>query len=236
MLTRLDTRSKLLLSLAGLFVTSLVVGDLIGVKLFVVGGTTFSAGFIPFPITFLLTDLLNEFYGKKVARAVTWVGFSMAVFTLIILTIAVSLPPSPITEAADWTGVRQPDFEKVFGGSRRILVASMVAYLFAQFTDIWVFNRLKAVTHGRLLWLRATGSTVFSQLIDTVVIQTLAWQDALDVRVLVGLIVSSYLGKLVIAVGLTPLVYLGHGVVTRWLGIPPVALDAAGNPVEPAPT
>jgi queuosine precursor transporter len=112
----------------------------------------------------------------------------------------------------------------------------MVAYLFAQFTDIWVFNRLKAVTHGRLLWLRATGSTVFSQLIDTVVIQTLAWQDALDVRVLVGLIVSSYLGKLVIAVGLTPLVYLGHGVVTRWLGIPPVALDAAGNPVEPAPT
>jgi uncharacterized PurR-regulated membrane protein YhhQ (DUF165 family) len=198
MLTRLDTRSKLLLSLAGLFVTSLVVGDLIGVKLFVVGGTTFSAGFIPFPITFLLTDLLNEFYGKKVARVVTWVGFSMAVFTLIILTIAVSLPPSPITEAADWTGVRQPDFEKVFGGSRRILVASMVAY--------------------------------------TVVIQTLAWQDALDVRVLVGLIVSSYLGKLVIAVGLTPLVYLGHGVVTRWLGIPPVALDAAGNPVEPAPT
>jgi hypothetical protein len=115
-----------------------------------VGGTTFSAGFIPFPITFLLTDLLNEFYGKKVARVVTWVGFSMAVFTLIILTIAVSLPPSPITEAADWTGVRQPDFEKVFGGSRRILVASMVAYLFAQFTDIWVFNRLKAVTHGRL--------------------------------------------------------------------------------------
>jgi queuosine precursor transporter len=232
MLSRLDTRSKLLLSLAGLFVTSLVVGDLIGVKLFVVGGTTFSAGFIPFPITFLLTDLLNEFYGKKVARTVTWVGFSMAVFTLIILTIAVALPPSPITEAPDWGGVRQPDFEKVFGGSRRILIASMVAYLFAQFTDIWVFNRLKTVTHGRLLWLRATGSTVFSQLIDTAVIQTLAWQDALDLSALGALILSSYLGKVVIALGLTPLVYLGHGVVTRWLGMAPVRLDAAGDIVE----
>ncbi|MCU0697841.1 MAG: queuosine precursor transporter [Myxococcaceae bacterium] len=231
----LDTRSKLLLALAGLFVTSLVVGDLIGVKLFAVGGTTLSAGFLPFPITFLLTDLLNEFYGKQVARTVTWVGFSMAVFTLVVLTIAVALPASPITEAADWSGVRQPDFEKVFGGSRRILIASMVAYLFAQFTDIWVFNRLKTVTQGRLLWLRATGSTVFSQLIDTAVIQTLAWQDALDLKTLGGLILSSYLGKVVIALGLTPLVYLGHGVVTRLLGLAPVRLDEAGNIVAPGP-
>jgi|JI10StandDraft_1071094.scaffolds.fasta_scaffold22324_6 uncharacterized integral membrane protein (TIGR00697 family) len=230
MLTRLDTRSKLLLTLAGLFITALVVGDLIGPKLFAAGPATLSAGMIPFPITFLLTDLLNEFYGKRTARVVTWVGFGMAVFTFAIITIAVLLPFSDVTRAADWKGVTKPSFDAVFGNGQRILIASMVAYLFAQFTDIWVFNKVKTATHGRLLWLRATGSTLVSQLIDTVVIQTLAWEGTLDPTALVGFIASSYGVKVLVAVGLTPVIYMGHAVVERVLGIVPVKLDEHGEP------
>lgn len=238
MLTRLDTRSKLLLTLAGLFITALLVGDIIGGKLFSAGGATLSVGVIPFPVTFLLTDLLNEFYGKRTARVVTWVGFGMAAFAFAVITLAVALPFADVTRTPGWTGITQPAFDTVFGGSQRILVASMVAYLVAQFTDIWVFNRLKTMTGGRLLWLRATGSTLVSQLLDTAVIQTLAWQGTLDGAALVGLIVSSYGVKVLVAVGLTPLIYLGHALVERVLGLPPARLDAHGevlDGVEPAP-
>lgn len=231
MLTRLDTRSKLLLTLAGLFITALLVGDIIGGKLFAAGATTLSVGIIPFPITFLLTDLLNEFYGKRVARVVTWVGFGMAVFAFTIITIAVLLPFSDVTRAADWKGITQPAFDTVFAGSQRILIASMVAYLFAQFADIWVFNKVKTATHGRFLWLRATGSTLVSQLIDTAVIQTLAWQGTLDASTLINLIASSYGVKVLVAVGLTPVIYMGHAVVERVLGIAPVKLDEHGEPL-----
>lgn len=232
MLTRLDTRSKLLLTLAGLFITALLVGDIIGGKLFDVGSVTLSVGVIPFPITFLLTDLLNEFYGKRTARVVTWVGFGMAVFAFTLITIAVALPFAQVTTTADWKGITQPAFDTVFGGSQRILVASMVAYLVAQFTDIWVFNRLKTATHGRLLWLRATGSTLVSQLLDTAIIQTLAWQGTLEPVTLLELVASSYAVKVLVAVGLTPVIYLGHAVVERLLGITPVRLSDQGEPMD----
>lgn len=228
---QLDTRGRLFLTLAALFVTSLVVGDLIGGKLMAVPffGTTqlLSVGFIPFPITFLLTDLLNEFYGKQAARTVTLVGLGMAVFTLVVITIAVAVPFHPVALAPEWKGVTPAAFDAVFASGTRILIASMVAYLFAQLLDIAIFHRLKRLTSGRMLWLRATGSTVVSQLLDTVVIQALVWSDNLDVPKLVGLIVASWLGKLLIAVLLTPLIYAGHALVERVLGIAPMSHEAS---------
>lgn len=236
MLTRLDTRSKLFLTLAAVFVSALLVGDIIGGKLFEVQlfGLTLrqSVGIIPFPITFLLTDLLNEFYGKRAARVVTWVGFGMAVFTFAVITVAVLLPIDPLTRDPGWGGITEGAFNQVFGGSQQILIASMVAYLFAQFTDIAVFNRLKRITGSRYLWLRATGSTLVSQFIDTAVIQTGAWADKLHPRELVGLIATSYLTKLFVAVGLTPFIYLGHSLMERLLGMTPVKLDPQGEAVE----
>lgn len=235
MLQLLDTRGKLFLTLSALFVSALLVGDLIGGKLFeanVLGFTVrYSVGIIPFPITFLLTDLLNEFYGKRAARVVTWVGFGMALFTFGIITLAVALPWDPVTQAPDWTGITQPAFDNVFAGGQRILAASMVAYLAAQFVDIAVFAKVKAVTGGRLLWLRATGSTLVSQLIDTALIQTLAWVGLLPMEKVLSLIVASYVTKLVVAVGLTPAIYAGHAVVERWLEIPPARIGEDGEVV-----
>lgn len=225
----LDARGTLFLALSTLFCTSLVVGDLIGSKL--MGVPLFgsvhilSVGFIPFPITFLLTDLLNEFYGQKAARTVTWVGFGLAWFTLFVLLIAQAAPFASFTLAPDWTGTPPAAWTQVFGGSRRILLASIVAYVVAQFTDIAVFHLLKKKTHNRFLWLRATGSTVASQLIDTVTIQTLAWWGTMSNERLFGLIAASYFGKVLIAILLTPAIYVGHAIVTRGLGIKPASIE-----------
>ncbi|MFO0595165.1 MAG: queuosine precursor transporter [Myxococcaceae bacterium] len=227
----LDTRGKLFLSLSALFVTALVIGDVIGGKLTGVplfGSVHFlSVGFIPFPITFLLTDLLNEFYGKQAARTVTWVGFGMAVFTLIILTIAVAVPWHPETLKPEWTGLTPAPYDSVFASGRRILIASMTAYVVAQLIDIAVFHKLKSLTGGKLLWLRATGSTVVSQLIDTMVIQTMVWSGNLDMPKLVNLVFTSWVGKILIAILLTPLIYAGHAFVERVLKIEPQKPDPA---------
>jgi uncharacterized integral membrane protein (TIGR00697 family) len=226
---QLDTRGKLFVFLAALFVTSLVVGDLIGGKLMGVPffGTTqiLSAGFLPFPITFLLTDLLNEFYGKSAARTVTFVGLAMAVFTLVVLMLAVAAPWHPVTQGETWGGLTPKTYDAVFASGQRILVASMVAYVFAQLLDIAVFHRLKKLTNGRFLWLRATGSTVISQLLDTIVIQYLVWNESLDVAKLSSLIIGSWLGKLIIAVALTPLIYAGHALLIRVLKIEPFPVE-----------
>ncbi|MBN8230774.1 queuosine precursor transporter [Corallococcus macrosporus] len=236
----LDRRIQLFLVLAGLFITSLVVGDIIGVKLFEVHlgpvVAVMSVGMLPFPVTFLLTDILNEFYGKKVARFVTWVGFFMAIFTFVIVALAGQIPWAPMTEAKGYNGTVAASFNNVFGGSQRILMASMVAYLVAQFLDISVFNLLKRVTNNRMLWLRATGSTVVSQLIDTVVVQFVAWTGVLPQDVIFRIIFTSYAVKLLVAIGLTPLVYLGHALVERKLGISPVVLGEDGEPVNLSPT
>ncbi|WP_342376920.1 queuosine precursor transporter [Myxococcus stipitatus] len=236
----LDRRMQFFVVLATVFVTSLVVGDLIGVKLFEVNLgfviSVMSMGMLPFPVTFLLTDLLNEFYGKKAARFVTWVGFFMAIFAYTVIAIAVQIPFAPLTRSPDFTGTVESAFVNVFSGSQRILVASMVAYLVAQFCDITIFNLLKRITKNKQLWLRATGSTLVSQLIDTVVVQFVAWTGVLPTDVIFKIILTSYVVKMLVAIGLTPFVYLGHALVERKLGIKPVVLGEDGEPIsEPLP-
>jgi uncharacterized integral membrane protein (TIGR00697 family) len=226
---KLDARLKLFVFLAGLFITSLIVGDLIGGKLYQVevAGTplTISVGMIPFPIVFLLTDLINEFYGKRVARYLTLVGFAMAWFTIAVLAVAEVVPFAPFTAGADWNGINQESFDRVFASSQRILLASTFAYLVAQLIDIAVFHFVKRKLGGRFLWLRATGSTVVSQGIDTVVIQFLAWWGNLPVSTILSIIVTSYLVKVVVAIAVTPLLYAGHALVERGLGLEPARTE-----------
>src|SRR4051812_21410837 len=235
---RLDRRIGLFVVLATIFVVSLVVGDIIGGKLLGIRlfGHTFNGtvGMIPFPVTFLLTHVLNEFYGKRSARFVTWVGFAMALFSFTIIFIAAALPISEIAKGAAWTGVKEDAFNNVLAGGQRILIASMIAYLISQFSDIAVFNLLKRLAKNRFLWLRATGSTVVSQMIDTVVINTVAWYGIMTVDQIFNIAVSSYVIKLIVAIGLTPLIYAGHVIVERMLHMKPVILDENGEPIEHA--
>lgn len=232
-----DRRTKLFVVLTALFVTSLILGDFIGGKLsdvrFLGMERIASAGMIPFPVTFLLTDILNEFYGKKAARFVTWVGFFLALYTFAIVAVATSLPWASLTRDPSWPGMDEASFTRVFLSSQRILMASVVAFLFGQFLDIGVFNLLKRLSSNRFLWLRATGSTLVSQLVDTFVIQLLAWSGTLTMAKLLDLVVTGYTIKILAAVCLTPFIYAGHALVERVLGIQPVLLDENGEPLAP---
>ncbi len=233
----LTLRIRLFSILAAIFVTCLLVGDIIGGKLIearILGHTfTLTVGMIPFPVTFLLTDVLNEFYGKKIARFVTLIGFGMAVLAWLFIMIAGAIPIAPFTQAPDWSGVTEHSFQNVFLNSMRMILASMCAYIVAQFVDIGVFHLLKRVSSNKLLWLRATGSTMVSQLIDTVVISIVAWTGTMSAERIFNVMVSSYTLKVMIAVGLTPLVYLAHALVQRGLGLEPVVLDENGEPLAP---
>jgi uncharacterized integral membrane protein (TIGR00697 family) len=215
----LNRRIQLFLVLACVFVTCLTVGDIIGGKLIQTRlfgyQFTLTVGMIPFPVTFLITDLLNEFYGKRAARFVTWVGFGMAALAYVFIYVAAAIPIAELTRAADWTGVTEAAFDRVFVGSQRMIAASLCAYLIAQFVDISIFHALRQATHQRLLWLRASGSTVLSQLVDTITINFVAWFGVLPLAEIGRIMLSSYVLKVLIAVGLTPLVYAGHALIER---------------------
>jgi uncharacterized integral membrane protein (TIGR00697 family) len=234
----LDKRHKLFMVLGAIFTTCFVVGDIIGGK--VIGWSWFgvpfttTVGMIPFPVTFLLTDVLNEFYGKRAARFLTLVAFGMAVLSFILIYVAAAAPFAAMTRAPGWDGVVEASFNNVFLGSLRMIIGSLCAFLVSQFVDIAVFHGLRRLTAGKLLWLRASGSTAVSQLIDTIVITLVVWVGQMSAAQMLSVVYTNYGLKLLIAIGLTPLIYVCHALVERGLGIPPhAATDAVDVTLTP---
>ncbi len=199
--------SKIYLILAALFITSLVVSNLIFQKFFYwnpFGLFRFeiSVGILPYPITFLITDLISEIYGKKKANQVVVVGIFASFFSMAIIYVANIVP------AIESSPVDDVIFTKVFGLSPLAVLASMLAYLFAQFIDIRIFHFWKKVTHGRHLWLRNNFSTFASQFIDTLtVLVLLSSFGILPWNIFYGLLLSGFLFKVVVAALDTPLLY-----------------------------
>ena len=234
---KLDARLRLFIILVAVFVTCLVVGDIVGGKLtsFHLFGRewVFSVGQLAFPVTFILTDILNEFYGRKVVREVTLLAFFMVGLTFVIIYAAGAMPWASFTKASDWNGVTEPTFGVVFTQATRIQLASMVAFLIGNFVDISVFWALKKATGNKMLWLRATGSTAVSQMIDTIVISALIWGNKLDFDGYVSVVTTSYLIKLSAAIVITPLIYLLHEVLEKKYKLSP-ALAEAEKPINVA--
>ena len=204
---------KLYLYLAALFITSLVVSNLIFQKFFywypfdweIMGNSLFelSVGILPYPITFLVTDLISEIFGKKAANRVVVAGIFASFFSMGILLLAgvvPALPNSPIDDAT---------FNNVFALSPIAVLASMMAYLFAQFIDIRIYHFWKNLTKGRHLWLRNNFSTFASQFIDTfTVVGLLCVFGVLPWDSFLGLLISGVVFKILVALIDTPLLYL----------------------------
>jgi hypothetical protein len=208
----LERKQRAYILLTALFVAALIAGDFIGGKFFSLAGYTLSAGIIPFPLTFVLTDVVNEFYGKEGARRLTYAGLLAAVFVWGVINLALALPTvsdSPISDVV---------FRSAFGTSARLYVASLSAYLVGQLLDITLFQALRRSTGERLLWLRSTGSTVLSQAIDSLSVSFVFLAGTRPVSFIVANAANNYVGKLVMAVLLTPLVYLGHAALHRYFG------------------
>ncbi len=208
------TAQQIYLLLGALFITSLVVSNLIfqkffywypidleifGSKLFVV-----SVGILPYPLTFLITDLISEIYGKKRANQVVVTGIFASLFSVLIVLVANAVPAIPDSPVSDNT------FSTVFGRTILAVAASMMAYLFAQFVDIQIYHFWKTLTKGKHLWLRNNFSTWLSQFVDTFsVVLLLCIFKVLPWSLFKGLLVSGFLFKVLIALCDTPFMYLG---------------------------
>ena len=202
-------KDKVFLLLAAVFLSALVACNLIFQKFFTwtpLGLYTFeiSVGILPYPITFLATDLISELYGKKKADQVVVAGFAASLFVMAIITIAMWVPQT------EWSPVDDGTFRKVFGLFAPAVFASMAAYLTAQFIDIRIFHFWKRLTRGRHLWLRNNGSTIVSQFVDTlVVLLLLCCTGAIEWTRLPGLLENGFLFKVLVALFDTPIFYLG---------------------------
>jgi len=229
--TRFSASEKLFVYLCAVFVACLLLGDVIGGKIIRTPFGPISVGIIPFPVTFLLTDITNDFYGRRGAHFLTLLGFFMAVLAWVLLQLTTLMPVDTSTYFT------QVEYAKVFGGSAQLFVASMIAYLIGQFLDIRVFHFWKALTQSRHLWLRSTGSTIVSQAIDTITINiifgrvTAGWAWGF-IGAKIG---REYVIKFLVAVGLTPAIYALHEAIVRGLRIEPEAHDASSSSVQRGP-
>ncbi len=208
-------RNIVFVILAGLFITNAVVAELIGGKLIQMGPFIMSIGIIPWPVVFLSTDLINEYYGRAGVRRLTLITAALIAYAFIVLLFAINVPAadgiSPVTDA---------QFIAVFGQSMWIIVGSIIAFLISQLVDVSVFWLLRDKTGKKMIWLRATGSTAVSQLIDTFVVLGIAFwlPGKMTTEVFFNAALTGYTFKLIIAVLLTPLIYLGHHLIDRYLG------------------
>ena len=200
------------LILAGFFLASLVLANafvfkFIDVTLPIVGVATISLGVLPYPVTFLCTDLISELYGKKRADAVVITGAAVMAYMLVLLEIGKALPVSHLQEDAI-----QEHFLAVFGQSTRAIIASSVAYLFAQFIDVRLYHFWRKLTGGRHLWLRNNASTMLSQMVDTFAVVTILFYGVWTWSEMGAVIAASYAFKLLVAAADTPLMYVASSV------------------------
>jgi uncharacterized integral membrane protein (TIGR00697 family) len=208
-------REFVFILLAGIFITNAIVAELIGSKLIQIGPFIMSIGIIPWPVVFLTTDLINEYYGKDGVRKLSLITASLIAYAFIILLAAIKIPA-----AVGISSVTDAQFYAVFGQSLWIIVGSIVAFLTSQFIDVFIFWMLRDKTGGKMIWLRSTGSTVISQLIDTFVVLGIAFwlPGKMTTAVFLNAALTGYTFKLIIAVILTPMIYIGHKMIDNYLG------------------
>lgn len=200
--------------LAGIFITNAVVAELIGGKLIDVYGIPMSVGILPWPIVFITTDLINEYFGEKGVKKLSIITACLIAYAFIIIFAALQIP------AIQGSGlVSDHQFNGVFGQSLWIIVGSITAFLVSQLIDVTIFHFFKNKTGNKMIWLRSTGSTVISQLFDSFIVLGIAFwfTGKMTTSVFVTSAMTGYFVKLVLAILLTPFIYLGHSIIQKYI-------------------
>lgn len=248
--------SRLFMILGGFFIANAIIAELIGVKIFgwettfgleplnfrlfgQEGALQSSAGVLLWPIVFVMTDLLNEYYGRRGVRFLSFLTVGLICYGFVMIYGAISLSPAEWwVEQNSERGVAdmQLAFQYTYGQGLFIIVGSVTAFLVAQLVDVLTFHRIKRVTGEKQLWLRATGSTLVSQLVDSFVVLFVAFKlgpslisggpDPWSWSQLAAVGVVQYVFKFVMAVVLTPVIYLAHHFIDRYFGEAAVAIKA----------
>ncbi|MFL0681671.1 MAG: queuosine precursor transporter [Algoriphagus aquaeductus] len=237
-------KTNLFIILGSIFLTNAILAEIIGVKIFSgektlgfepVNWTFFgeyvldfnlTAGAVIWPIVFITTDIINEYFGKKGVRKISFITAGLIAYVFVIISLVTVLVPADFwlevnAQAPDGSGFNiDYAFNTIFRQGLGIIIGSLTAFLLGQLIDVFVFQKLRAVTGPKMIWLRATGSTLVSQFIDSFVVLGIAFYVfgnwSISQIIAVGMI--NYIYKFTVAVLLTPLLYVGHGMIDRYLG------------------
>ncbi|HEX8314257.1 MAG TPA: queuosine precursor transporter [Flavisolibacter sp.] len=245
--------TRLFIILGGFFITNALIAEVIGTKIFSLEktlgirpadfrffGESFSfnltAGVLLWPVVFIMTDVINEYYGPKGVKFLSILTIGLIAFSFVAFLGATSLTPADFWATNNYKGVPDSNaaFSGIFGQSQAIIIASLIAFLIGQLLDVFIFHKIKKMTGEKNIWLRATGSTLVSQFIDSFVVLFIAfyvaprlsdhsrpgasqpWSFSLVMAICLG----NYIYKFLVAVVLTPVIYLAHGWIENYLGKP----------------
>jgi queuosine precursor transporter len=234
-------KHSLFIVLSGIFITNALLAEMIGVKIFsgeatlglqpahinILGFTmafNLTAGAVIWPVVFITSDLINEYFGKPGVKRISYITAALISYAFIVVFFSMKLPP-----AGFWMDTNKVDaegnyfnidfaFNKIFGQGNRIIIGSLSAFLLGQLVDVFVFQKLRKLTGNKMLWLRATGSTLISQCIDSFVVLFIAFYGIFDNRQIVAIGITNYIYKFAVAILLTPIIYLGHYLIDAYLG------------------
>ena len=202
----IENKTNILLAI---FVSALVLANILGSKITTIFGLTVSVGIFAYPLTFLVTDIIEEVRGKKVAKSIIHAGIAALIISFVLVLIGINVPP-----ASFYTNNQA--YTTIFSNSLRIILASFVAFILAQTHDIWAFQFWKKKTKGKFLWLRNNLSTITSQLIDTIIFTFIAFYKiapGFTLTKIWAMIIPYFILKIIFALIDTPFVYLG----VKWL-------------------
>ncbi len=239
-----NKKTRIFVVLSGIFLTNALLAEMIGVKIFSAEATlglppaqipllgdsvldfNLTAGVVIWPVVFITTDIINEYFGKKGVRQISFLTAGLIAYAFVAIYLVTKLPPAQF-----WLEVNAEDsagnpfninyaFQTIFRQGLGIIIGSLTAFLIGQLLDVFVFQRLRRITGSRHIWLRATGSTLVSQLIDSFVVLFIAFYvfGNWNMEQILSVGIVNYIYKFVIAILITPTLYLAHYLIDRYLG------------------
>lgn len=237
-----DKPTKLFIAMASFFVANALIAECIGGKLFslerVLGMTphpfsllgedgltfTLTCGVLLWPLEFVMTDIVNEFYGPKAVRRISYIAVALISYAFLMFYLAIRIPANQefwiTSQKAEGVPDMQAAFTSIFGQGMWIIFGSLVAFLVSQVLDVWVFHRIKKHTGDKMVWLRATGSTLVSQLVDSFIVLFIAFKigKGWSYQRVIAIGLVNYAYKSTVAIILTPLIYIVENRIARYLG------------------
>jgi uncharacterized integral membrane protein (TIGR00697 family) len=237
-----DKPTKLFIFLSSFFVANALIAECIGGKLFslekLLGFTphsfsllgeqgltfTLTAGVLLWPLEFIMTDIVNEYYGPRAVKRISYIAIGLICYAFVMFLLAIKVPP----DTSFWTGSQKdagvPDaqaaFSSIFGQGMWIIAGSLTAFLVSQVVDVWIFHKIKKVTGEKHVWLRATGSTIVSQMVDSFVVLFIAFKigKGWSYQRVIAIGLVNYAYKATMALVLTPLIYFVERLIENYLG------------------
>jgi hypothetical protein len=234
-----DRPTKIFVGFTAFFAANALIAEAIGMKLFSLEGLfgmspanftlfgqsgmafTLTCGVILWPLEFIITDIINEYYGPRAVRRISITAVILIAYAFLMYFVAIGLPPAEVwINSSHLQGVEniQTSFSAIFGQNMRIILGSLVAFLVGQFVDVRIFQKIKKITGDKHLWLRATGSTLVSQLVDSYIVLFIAFSGLFSWQLILAIGMMNYLYKAFMAIILTPVIYIVEKRIEKYVG------------------